>query len=223
MCSGSEAGSYLRLIDFCITQVIQKEKKLTGLHKRWWRRKRGSRHRDTASTSFWRASAASHGKPPDKVPPRTASQKCEAVPRRARKAHRLLYRSTLGLRVIKKRADIGIQPLHSSGASTTPLLANHRTRFPPLLFRGNGKRFRGGLVFKAHRLVYHSTLGLRVITKKKKKKKKKKGADIGIQPRHSSRPAATPLLANHWTRWVLGRGFRGNSLGSRVQGAGCGV
>ena len=29
------------------------------------------------------------------------------------------------------------------------------------------KRFRGGLVFKAHRLVYHSTLGLRVIKKKK--------------------------------------------------------
>ena len=38
-------------------------------------------------------------------------------------------------------------------------------------FRGQGwgvevKRFRGGLVFKAHRLVYHSTLGLRVIKKK---------------------------------------------------------
>jgi len=31
------------------------------------------------------------------------------------------------------------------------------------------KRFRGGLVFKAHRLVYHSTLGLRVMKKKKKK------------------------------------------------------
>ena len=29
--------------------------------------------------------------------------------------------------------------------------------------------FRGGLVFKAHRLLYHSTLGLRVIKKKKKK------------------------------------------------------
>jgi len=29
-------------------------------------------------------------------------------------------------------------------------------------------RFRGGLVFKAHRLLYHSTLGLRVIKKKKK-------------------------------------------------------
>ena len=28
--------------------------------------------------------------------------------------------------------------------------------------------FRGGLVFKAHRLLYHSTLGLRVIQKKKK-------------------------------------------------------
>jgi len=28
-------------------------------------------------------------------------------------------------------------------------------------------RFRGGLVLKAHRLLYHSTLGLRVIKKKK--------------------------------------------------------
>ena len=35
----------------------------------------------------------------------------------------------------------------------------------------NVKRFRGELVFKAHRLFYHSALGLRVI------KKKKKGAD----------------------------------------------
>ena len=30
----------------------------------------------------------------------------------------------------------------------------------------NVKRFRGGLVFKAHRLVHHSTLGWRVIKKK---------------------------------------------------------
>ena len=30
------------------------------------------------------------------------------------------------------------------------------------------KRFRRGLVFKAHRLLYHSTLGLRVIKEKKK-------------------------------------------------------
>ena len=34
----------------------------------------------------------------------------------------------------------------------------------------NVQRFRGGLVCKAHGLVYHSTLGLRVIKKKKKKK-----------------------------------------------------
>jgi hypothetical protein len=30
------------------------------------------------------------------------------------------------------------------------------------------RRFRGGLVFKAHRLLYHLTLGSRVIKKKKK-------------------------------------------------------
>jgi len=35
------------------------------------------------------------------------------------------------------------------------------------------KRFRGGLVFKAHRLVYHSTLGWRVIKKKKNMAKAK--------------------------------------------------
>ena len=33
-------------------------------------------------------------------------------------------------------------------------------------YRADVKRFWGGLVFKAHRLVYHSTLGLRVIKKK---------------------------------------------------------
>jgi len=33
------------------------------------------------------------------------------------------------------------------------------------------QRFRGGLVFKDHRLLYHSTLGLRVIKKKKKKRR----------------------------------------------------
>jgi len=32
--------------------------------------------------------------------------------------------------------------------------------------RFDAKRFQGGLVFKAHRLVYHSTLGLKVIKKK---------------------------------------------------------
>jgi len=33
-------------------------------------------------------------------------------------------------------------------------------------FRGVGLRFRGGLVFKAHRRLYHSTLGSRVIKKR---------------------------------------------------------
>jgi hypothetical protein len=36
------------------------------------------------------------------------------------------------------------------------------------LLRRDVKRFRGGLVFKAHRLCCPSTLGLRVITKKKR-------------------------------------------------------
>ena len=40
--------------------------------------------------------------------------------------------------------------------------------------RKNVQRFQGGLVCEAHRLVYHSTLGLREIQKKKKKKKKEK-------------------------------------------------
>jgi hypothetical protein len=35
------------------------------------------------------------------------------------------------------------------------------------ILRRNVKRLRGGLVFKAHRLVYHSTLGWRERTKKK--------------------------------------------------------
>jgi len=32
---------------------------------------------------------------------------------------------------------------------------------------GFGRTMRGGLVFKAHRLLYHSTLGLRVIKTKR--------------------------------------------------------
>jgi len=43
----------------------------------------------------------------------------------------------------------------------------------------NKQRFRGGLVFKADRLLYYSTLGWRVI--KKKKKKKDTGASCGSE------------------------------------------
>jgi len=39
---------------------------------------------------------------------------------------------------------------------------------PTPVARRNVKRFRGGLIFEAHRLLYHSTPGLRVIKKKKK-------------------------------------------------------
>jgi len=42
-----------------------------------------------------------------------------------------------------------------------------RKAHPPWLLTSAVNQFRGGLVFKAHRLVYHSTLGLRVIKKKK--------------------------------------------------------
>ena len=37
-----------------------------------------------------------------------------------------------------------------------------------VLLHRNVQRFQGGLVFKAHRLLCHSTLALRVIKKKKK-------------------------------------------------------
>ena len=43
------------------------------------------------------------------------------------------------------------------------------------VLRRNVKRFRGGLVLKAHRLVYHSRLSSRVKKKKKQKKKEKQG------------------------------------------------
>ena len=39
-----------------------------------------------------------------------------------------------------------------------------------VLYKKNGKRFRGGLVSTAHRLLFHSTLGARVKRKEKKKK-----------------------------------------------------
>jgi len=56
------------------------------------------------------------------------------------------------------------------------------------------KRFRGGLVFKAHRLSYHSTLGSRVITKKKK-------VDLKVALEDDLRvPEAFGLLDRHAVR-----------------------
>ena len=60
-----------------------------------------------------------------------------------------------------------------------------------------------GLVFKAHRLVYHSTLGLRVI-----KKKKKNG--------HLSPTPVSPLVVPRWRQMA-------STLGCRVWGSGFGV
>ena len=54
----------------------------------------------------------------------------------------------------------------------------------------NVKRFRGGLVFKAHRLLYHSTLGWRVI-------KKKEGIAGCTGGTPASRRAATPRDRAH--------------------------
>jgi len=47
--------------------------------------------------------------------------------------------------------------------------------------------FRGGLVFKAHRWLYHSTLGSRVIKKKQKvpELEGQHGAGRGDDPRHT--------------------------------------
>ena len=47
-------------------------------------------------------------------------------------------------------------------------------RFKNRLLRRNAKRFRVGLVCKAHILVHQSTLGLRVV-------KKKKSCEVGVK------------------------------------------
>ena len=65
-------------------------------------------------------------------------------------------------------------PLQSSGDTTPCRMTGVRVVPSALmpatnqLLHSNVQRFRGGLVFKAHRLLYHSTLGLRVVKKKKK-------------------------------------------------------
>ena len=48
------------------------------------------------------------------------------------------------------------------------------------------KRFRVGLVFKAHRLLYHSALGSRVM------KEKKKVEELGLRSEGAPQPVALP-------------------------------
>ena len=87
------------------------------------------------------------------------------------KAHRLLYNSTLDSRVIKKKKKV--EPLVVEAHDVEPV-----QKHPPLyravqfsiyeqLLIRNVERFRAGLVAKAHRLLYRSTVGSRVIKKKK--------------------------------------------------------
>ena len=81
------------------------------------------------------------------------------------KAHRLSCHSTLSSRAIKKKKSHRLRPsdhVAFQGPSSTVLAA-----LVEQLLRRIVKRFRGGLVFKAHRLSCHSTLGSRGIRKKK--------------------------------------------------------
>ena len=91
------------------------------------------------------------------------------------KAHRLLNHSTLGMRATKKTNSVGggLQVsawwrhgrMRACSPATSPCSTGEPTQ-PSSLYR-NVKRFRGGLVCKAHRLLNHSTLGSRIIKKKK--------------------------------------------------------
>jgi len=67
----------------------------------------------------------------------------------------------------KERASERERETASAGTTTSRVRvgAAHPQTLSQLLYR-NVKRFRGGLVFKAHSLLYYSTVGLREIKKK---------------------------------------------------------
>jgi len=73
-------------------------------------------------------------------------------------------------------------------------------------------RFRGGLVLKAHRLLYHSTLGLREI------KRERELTAMGLRSRRSPRQDTPGVRYG-----VEGLGLRVQDLGCRVWGLGFGV
>ena len=74
---------------------------------------------------------------------------------------------------------------HSESSSTESCTDRYSSQFKKLLGR-NVKRFRGGLVCEAHRLLYHSTLGLRVI--KKRREGVRCGQRRGTRRARPSRP-----------------------------------
>jgi len=59
------------------------------------------------------------------------------------------------------------------------------------LLRGTGERSRSRLVLKAHRLLYHSTIGLAVI---KKRKKQREEEEEQLPPYHSRAARSNCLL-----------------------------
>ena len=81
-----------------------------------------------------------------------------------------------------------------------PRIAENQTQLPRVLL--NVQRFRGGLVFKAHRLLYHSTLGVRVI--KKKKKVLLRGGNMLPEPgRLATQPATKGLVWDLFNKSVV--------------------
>jgi len=74
------------------------------------------------------------------------------------------------------------------------------------------QRFRGGLVFKAHRLLYHSTLGLRVIKKKRRRALRVAASALGYVA------SGTEFRVPSFGYRVSGTEFRVSGVGFRVWG-----
>ena len=155
MCSGSEAGSYLRLIDFLYHSTL-------GLRITEKKKKGSSRPSGLRQHSSIQPGPYLHH-----------LQESLHHLRQHPQAHDLkdlIERE----RERERRGGGGVRcPFQWEGRVWVdhPVYSNiprYKQVRAPLR---NVKRFRGGLVFKAHRLVYHSTLGLGVIKKKKKRYK----------------------------------------------------
>ena len=99
------------------------------------------------------------------------------------KAHRLLYHSTLGSRVIKKKVSVGSQVattrnlISEGGLCSVPEGSLRYTSVNFQVDRISWARLEQGQavgvvgsVGRAHRLLYHSTLGLRVTKKRRRRK-----------------------------------------------------
>ena len=86
------------------------------------------------------------------------------------------------------------------------------------LLSTNVERFRGGLVSKAQRLLYHSTLGLRVM-KKNKTKDCLGVAEAGVEFDAPHSAVEAHERSCHSGFRVQGSGFRVQGSGFRVQGS----